>query len=101
MWVVNSLAPDQSRQVTPHMLYRPRSAAMFVFVTIEAGLLFAALASDNDNDEQRQRLHEKAQTALNAVTRFLPRAEMTANERHRATHGLALLSEAIGNIDSD
>jgi hypothetical protein len=101
VWVVNSLAPDQSRQVTPHMLYRPRSAAMFLFVTIEAGLLFAALASGNDNDDQRRRLHHKAQTAFDAVIRFLPRSEMTADERHRATHGLVLLNEAIRNIDSD
>ena len=100
VWVVNSLAPNQSRQVTPPMLYRPRSAAMFLFVTIEAGLLFATLAS-NHNDELRRRLHQKAQTALDAVIRFLPRAEMTAHERHRATHGLALLSEAIRGIDSE
>ena len=100
VWVVNSLAPDQSRQVTPHVLYRPQSAVMFLFVTIEAGLLFAALASGDHNDEQRRRLHKKAETAFDAVTRFLPRSEMTANERHRATHGLTLLGEAIRNIDS-
>ena len=74
---------------------------MFLFVTLEAGLLFATLAPGNHNHEQRRRLHQKAQAAFDAVTRFLPRAEMTDNERHRALHGLTLLSEAIRNIDSD
>ena len=74
---------------------------MFLFVTIEAGLLFATLAPANENHVQRQRLHQKAQTAFDAVTRFLPRAEMTGSERDRATHGLALLGEAIREIDSN
>ena len=74
---------------------------MFLFVTIEAGLLFATLAPGNHNHAQRQRLQQKAQTAFDAVTRFLPRAEMTDNERHRASHGLVLLGEAIRQIDSE
>jgi hypothetical protein len=96
VWVVGQ-TPGDSRQVTPSHK-RAQSGVMFLFVDIEAGLLFATMAQSTHDHDRRQQLHRKAQTVLDAVSRFLPRVRMSDDERDRVTHGLNALRTEIGKI---
>ena len=71
---------------------------MFLFVDLEAGLLFASMAQGMHDHERRSQLRRKAQTALDAVTRFLPRVEMSNDSRAAVLHGLDTLTNEIGKI---
>jgi hypothetical protein len=73
---------------------------MFLFVDIEAGLLFATMAQRTHDHERRRQLHRKAQRVLDSVTGFKLRVDMTADERSRVSYGLNALREAIGRVYS-
>ena len=98
VWVVNVSGRGECHQITPSV--RNLSGIMFLFVDLDAGLLFAAMAKNTDDHERRRRLQRKAQTVFDTVTRFLPRCGATADEHQRITLGLNLLGEAIETINS-
>ena len=84
--------------VTPPRRGSLRSGRMFLFVDLEAGLLFASMAQATHDHERRFQLRRKAQTALDAVTRFLPRVEMSDDSRTAVSDGLETLKHEIAKI---
>ena len=98
VWVVGGEHPAQSHQITATR--KAHSGLMFLFVDIEAGLLFANMAQSTHDHERRRQLHRKAQTAFDAVTKFQSRVEMSDHERAKVAHGLSTLSAAIRKINS-
>jgi len=98
VWVVGTNDPQGSHQISPsHHAY---SSVMFLFVNIEAGLLFAAMAQTTDDDDKRRQLHERSQKVFDAMTGFRMRVKMTDDEQSRVKEGLTALSEAIRKVYS-
>jgi hypothetical protein len=97
VWVVGD-AKESTDDVGSSKSSRSRSSLMFLYVDIEAGLLFARMATATEDGGRRQQLRQKCQTAFDAVQRFLPRTAMSDDERAKVVHGLNALGDAIRAI---
>ena len=97
-WVVGGSAPEGSHEVAASPTSRARTSVMFLFVDIEAALIFASMAQETADHDRRRQLRHKAQQSFDAVTRYLPRVETTDDERARVLHGLNTLRYEIGRI---
>jgi hypothetical protein len=73
----------------------------FVYVDLEAGLLFASLARQAETPARRYRLKTKSLKAYEAVTRFLPRVQLSDSDRNRLEIGLTVLKDEIENISQE
>ena len=97
VWVVGD-ATEPTDDGASSKSGRSRSGLMFLYVDIEAGLLFARMATATEDAGRRQQLRQKCQTAFDAVQRFLPRTAMSDDERAKVVRGLNALSDAIRAI---
>ena len=71
---------------------------MFLYVDLEAGLMFAKLAQDPKFAGRRTMLKAKSRKVYEAVTRFLPTVEMNDTDHDRICVGLKALSDEIAKI---
>jgi hypothetical protein len=78
----------------------PREVGLdFLRAEVATGLRFAAIAADAGNDEKkRQRNRQHAETAYDALLRFLPRVALTEDETEELTGGIEELRRAIAAI---
>jgi hypothetical protein len=71
---------------------------MFLYVELDAGLLFARLSQTARNPTDRYLLKTKSETARDTVERFIPRVSMPDGDRERLLDGLQILKREIGKV---
>ena len=97
VWVVGD-SPEQTHFLTPTKTKRTQPMLMFLYVDLEAGLLFARLAQQANGTERRWMLRMKSRKAHDVVTRFLPTVEMSDYDHDRLCIGLQALDAEIAKI---
>ena len=99
VWVVDEIN-QHVHHVTPVKTAKKSPSVTFLYVDVDAGLLFARLARESDIPDVRARLRLKGLRAYETVTRLLPKAAMAKMDRDRLSEALAILEREIAKISA-
>ena len=75
-----------------------RPTITFLYVKLDAGMLFAEMAQKSDDPTRRRELARRARSALQTVERLYQKIRMPDHDRERLLNGVEILRTELAKI---